>query len=293
MLAEQLNAELSMVHVVPAVTEQNLEQSLRAAILGMKRRTGARQWRFGPAPNVAVRAGNPRRLLLDTISELQPDLVIVGPHSKRAVRDVLEGTLTERLLSARQCPLLLVRNPVVQPYRDVLLALDLSDVFDAAVKAGEVLTAGSMEHATILHAHESPYQGMLSYAGVDMDKADACMQDARREAAAKVRDRLSQQVSDPSRYEVVIADAHPIPAILRTAKAFRPDLLVLGTNGRGRIRRALLGSVASRLLHAVDCDVLIVPAVADTADTDVAVDISKRSASAGVGRRSDRRSAAS
>jgi nucleotide-binding universal stress UspA family protein len=37
------------------------------------------------------------------------------------------------------------------------------------------------------------------------------------------------------------------------------DLLVLGTRGHGRIRRALLGSTAHEVLRETECDVLLVP----------------------------------
>jgi nucleotide-binding universal stress UspA family protein len=37
------------------------------------------------------------------------------------------------------------------------------------------------------------------------------------------------------------------------------DLLIVGTHGRTGVRRALLGSVAERLIGTMTCDVLAVP----------------------------------
>jgi 23S rRNA (adenine2503-C2)-methyltransferase len=48
-------------------------------------------------------------------------------------------------------------------------------------------------------------------------------------------------------------------AILRAVDALTPDLVVLGTRGHGRFRRALLGSVATEVLRTLQCDVLLVP----------------------------------
>ena len=37
------------------------------------------------------------------------------------------------------------------------------------------------------------------------------------------------------------------------------DLVVLGSQGRSGLARALLGSTAENLLHTLDCDTLVVP----------------------------------
>jgi nucleotide-binding universal stress UspA family protein len=48
--------------------------------------------------------------------------------------------------------------------------------------------------------------------------------------------------------------------IVRFARARRADLIVMGTHGRSGLTRALLGSVASRVLAAARCPVLTVRA---------------------------------
>jgi nucleotide-binding universal stress UspA family protein len=48
--------------------------------------------------------------------------------------------------------------------------------------------------------------------------------------------------------------------IVRFARAKRADLIVMGTHGRSGLTRALLGSVASRVLTAARCPVLTVRA---------------------------------
>jgi nucleotide-binding universal stress UspA family protein len=48
--------------------------------------------------------------------------------------------------------------------------------------------------------------------------------------------------------------------IVRFVRAKRADLIVMGTHGRSGLTRALLGSVASRVLAAARCPVLTVRA---------------------------------
>ena len=50
----------------------------------------------------------------------------------------------------------------------------------------------------------------------------------------------------------------PVDVICETAEAFSPRVLVLGSHGRGAVKRALLGSVSTGVLHHATCPVLVV-----------------------------------
>lgn len=259
LLAGQLQAQLSVLHVVsPAISEHNLEQSLQLAIAGLNSRARPPEWRFGPLPEVAVRTGNPARLILDSIDKHRVDLLIIGPHRKRGLRDVLEGTIAEKILNTRQCPLLIVRRPAEAEYKQVMLALDVAEESGAAVQAAESLVLNAQAQAMVMHVCEPPYQGMMRSAGVGTEEVISYVNHSRREAAAEIRDVLRRSSADHTRYGVVIGDSHPARGIRRAVEMYQPDLLVMGTSG-GRVRRALIGSVASQVMDAADCDVLVVP----------------------------------
>lgn len=259
MLAEQLKAQLSLVHVVsPTTSERNLEQALQLAITTLNARARAPAWRAGPLPEVAVRTGNPARLIIDSIDKHRVNLLVIGPHRKRSIRDVLEGTIAEKILNTRQCPLLIVQKPAEGEYRQVLLALDVAEESGAAVRAAEALVLTAQSQAMVMHVSEPPYQGMLRSAGVGTEEVISYVNHSRREAAAEIRDLLRRTSEDHTRYGVVIGDSHPARAIRRAVEMYQPDLLVMGTSG-GRVRRALIGSVASQVMEAAACDVLVVP----------------------------------
>lgn len=260
LLADRLGAQLSLLHVVsPVASACNLEQALQLAIAQLGSRARAPLWRHGPAPEVAVRTGSPARLILDTIERQEVDLLIIGPHRKRGMRDVLEGTIAEKVVSTRRTPLLIVRQSAETEYRNVLLALDLSEECGAAVRAAESLVLSPRTQAMVMHVCEPPYQGMLRSAGVATEQVVSYVEHSRREAAEAVRNLLRRVSVDHTRYGVVIGDNHPAPAIRRAIEMYQPDLLVMGTSGMGRMRRALIGSVANQILDAADCDVLVVP----------------------------------
>lgn len=257
-LAHEIDAGLSLLHVVsPTASQRIVEQSLQIAIARMKSRVRPPSWRAGSRPNVLVRTGNPARLILDTVAEEEPDVLIVGPHRKRSVIDALEGTIAQKVLSARRCALLMVQRPADAGYRNVLLAIDLSVASGGVVRAAESLLRNDGVRATVVHAHEPQYDYTHGATGVADVVSHA--HDLQHATATAIQDLLRKESSDASRYEIVIAGGRPLPTLQRAIELHRPDLLVLGTRGNGLVRRALLGSVANDLLKKVGCDVLVVP----------------------------------
>lgn len=129
----------------------------------------------------------------------------------------------------------------------------------SAVRAAESLVLTPESDVKIVHAYETPYDGMLNYAGVGVDSITHYAVGWEREAVNAVRGLLQSERVNREGYEIAIQEGQPASAILRAIEGYEPDLIVMGTRGHGRLRRALLGSVANRVLHELACDVLIVP----------------------------------
>lgn len=259
-LADEVNASLSLLHVVePTNSGHSLEQALHAAMVRMKARSRRPLWQGTVLPNVNVRAGTAARVIADNLEQQKIELLVVGPHQPRGMRDTLEGTVAARLVSARKCPVLIVREAPRASYRTVVLALDLSSVSAGAVRAAERLVIAPSTEVVAVHGFEVPYEGMLRHGGVSMDAVSAYGEARKLEAFMAVRDFLTSQGTDSDLYNVVIEEGDAAPAIMSTVQRVHPDLLVMGTRGYGRARRALLGSVANQVMPQAKCDVLIVP----------------------------------
>jgi universal stress protein E len=260
LLADELGADLTLLHVVaPGESERALEQTLQTALARIRSRARPPLWRAQRAPNVVVRTGNPARIILDTVAQSKARLLVLGPHRERPLRDALEGTIAQKALAAKNCPVLVVQNEARGPYRRVLLALDLSEASGSAIRAAESLVLAPEADARIVHAHEPPYQGMLHYADVGIDSVVRYADSWRREAKRAVRDLLKYESAHFARYDVHIEQQPAAVGILRAIERYEPDLLVMGTHGGGRLRQALVGSVANRVLHERTGDALIVP----------------------------------
>jgi universal stress protein A len=81
-----------------------------------------------------------------------------------------------------------------------------------------------------------------------------------RAAAQRHLERLAARAKKAGvRVSQRLVEGAPVAAqIVRTARALRADLIVLGTHGRTGVTRAVLGSVASRVVATATCPVLTV-----------------------------------
>ena len=79
---------------------------------------------------------------------------------------------------------------------------------------------------------------------------------ARRWAEATLGEWVAKAVDSGLRARWVVATGVPHEEIVAAAAKERADLIVLGTHGRGGLDRALLGSVADRVIRLAPCPVL-------------------------------------
>jgi nucleotide-binding universal stress UspA family protein len=260
LLADQLEAQLTLLHVVvPGGSPVALEETLQWAAAELRARSLPPRWRERRVPDVTVRAGPAAPGILDTAASLRAGLLVLGPHRKRPLYDALEGTIAEKALSARNCAVLVAQKFPTAPYRHVLLALDSSDPSAAAIRAAESLVLAPEVQATVVHAHKAPYEGLLYSADVGVDAVARYAANWNREAHREVRELLHLESDHAGRYHIHVEQRPAAPAILQAVERFTPDLLVMGTRGASRLRRTLVGSVATQVLRESDCDVLIVP----------------------------------
>ena len=81
---------------------------------------------------------------------------------------------------------------------------------------------------------------------------------AAREAAAQA---LVVRGSNAGvRVTFLVWEGEPGPAIVEAAAAERVDMVIVGTRGRNRVERMVLGSVSDHVVRHADCPVLVVRA---------------------------------
>jgi universal stress protein E len=248
-LADHLGADLMMLHIVSPDGAGTIEERLQNGLTQMTARARPPLWTAHSAPRLGILPGTPARMIVDAVQESKARLLVLGPHRRRPVRDVLEGSLVEKALESRRCPVLIVHHRPRGLYRRVLLALDATAASASAVSAAATLVLTRETAAQVVHVYHLPYAGI----------PEENLANLERDSIRAVRNLLERERSYFGGFEIRLEQGEPAGAILHAVGEYQPDLLVMGTRGMGRLRRAMSTSVANRVLQEIERDVLIVP----------------------------------
>lgn len=143
----------------------------------------------------------------------------------------------------------------------ILLATDGSEYSEAAADAIARLPFPKGSEVRILSVFELPtFPITVPWAGVDFDDEIQKQGQARARKAVKTAERKLRAGKESAKLKLStkVVGGSPRQVILDEAEAFKSDLIVLGSHGRGRIERFLLGSVSLAVVTHATCSVEIV-----------------------------------
>jgi nucleotide-binding universal stress UspA family protein len=137
-------------------------------------------------------------------------------------------------------------------FKTILVPTDFSPAAGLALEYARMLAQRFGATLHVVYVFEEPLL-LGEYFPLDAADVRAELIEARngelRQAAAHVADVHTET-------ELLFG---PIPRrIVESAAARNADLIVMGTHGRNAVARALLGSVAERVVRTADCPVLTV-----------------------------------
>ena len=134
--------------------------------------------------------------------------------------------------------------------RRILLATDLSPASDGAT-AQAVELAGGLRAKLLLVSVIDPSTHLPGPGLARLDQRRAARELAAQALVVKGR-RAGVSVG------FLVWEGEPGPAIIDAAESERVDLVVVGSRGRNRVERFVLGSVSDHVVRNAPCPVLIV-----------------------------------
>lgn len=220
-----------------------------------------RQLAAGTAAELLLETGKAHQAIDDAARRSGADLLLIGPGRPRNLREKMFGSTADRLIRATPCPLLLVKQPVAEPYRRVVCGLDFSA--ESRLAARMAARLAPMARLTLLHVVEVPlsFEQALLKSGVPGDEIDRYRKGRLLEARRRLRREFADEFPPPVVLRVAQGEAAQL--LVRASRGDCATLLAIGAQGaglgEGRVAERLLGSVARKVLLRAASDVLLIP----------------------------------
>jgi nucleotide-binding universal stress UspA family protein len=198
----------------------------------------------------AVSKGSPASQILQDAEQWHPDLIVVGSHGESGLAHLLLGSVSEKVAAAAPCGVRVARGRNVESVRPVrlLIGLDSSDESQEAVRA-------------VSRRKWPEGSSVLLVTAVDPSLEGSPQRDTELGWIDMLQRTAESELHDAGlAVERRVAEGDPRRLLPRKAKEWQADCVFVGSHEYGRLKRFLIGSVASAVAARADCSVEIVRA---------------------------------
>lgn len=252
-LAKQFGATVLLVRVKPLMTRgQEIAASTRAldALAAAVRREGV-------ACDSMLDLDRTVEGIVATARYQDSDLIVMAPHHHSWLEALRHPSVTEDMIAQSPAPLLIwpehlsdedAASFLEAPPASVIVPLDGSELAEQALPYA-ISLAEHYGRALLLVRVVLPV--ILPSAGPQTTQVHARIRNEEQEAARAYMQRIRERIAAEAEIPVqsMILGGAPTTELLRLADAHSESVFVMRTHGRGRVGRALLGSVAADLAH--------------------------------------------
>ncbi|MDP3537075.1 MAG: universal stress protein [Azonexus sp.] len=268
-LAAITECELCILHVMELDTLDSLRDMLGEDMLSVRtalnsdararlsRLTGDAAVHRGVAVRTCVAEGNPLDTIAAEADVLDAHLMVLGARGESFLRHALLGSTAARLLrrSVRR-PVLVVKQAPHEAYRSILVAVDFSPVSLQAILLARHWAPNA--DLVLLHAFELPYEGKLTFVGVDEHLIRQFVTNESEVRRKRLHDLAAAAGLGPMEYSGRVIHGDPSQQIVAMEQEVDADLIVVGKHGEHIVEELLLGSVTKHVLAESQCDVLVI-----------------------------------
>lgn len=259
-LAKTWNSTLDVVHVVSAA-EVARRDGMSGCVRSWRR---SESWTStleshlradlaaeGISASSRVVVGAPPEAVLEASASDGASLIVLGIAKDARMNRIQLGCTVDSLVRHSRVPVLNVRSRARAAYRHVVVATDFSEPAGQAL----ALAARWFEGArlTLFHAYLPPGSALTTGAATCDSWRATVTQQCESHLAG-----LGLPVSTQRTLQRLLEHGPPAELLADYIEHAQVDLVVLGSQGRSGLARVLLGSTAEHLLHALDCDTLVV-----------------------------------
>jgi nucleotide-binding universal stress UspA family protein len=270
-LAEQLEAELYLLHVCPPEHQHYVHMHqiyMNAVVEGISQKMKA-NWKSSKALKIQaeVVVGEAVKMVFDYIKLKDINLIALTTHGNSGFKPWAMGSVADKIVRGSGIPTLLIRvkekkdmelrKAVVQK---ILVPLDNSEASKSclpyAIDLAKKLKAGVVLFSMAQTAYAQNLNSAGSGIGINWDAVDKASEQAADEYLKKMVEDVRQSGVQAEYRAVLGIDA--AYEILEIEKKGQVDMVVMTTRGRSSIARWAFGSVAEKVLREGNLPILLI-----------------------------------
>ena len=246
---------IDRIHLV-TVVPSNVHLGMPGIDFEKRRRRSLGRYRStiesaGFAVDTHVVRGTPHRRINGIAGSVDADVILVGSRGKSPLENRVIGSTARNLARTTVVPLLVdrIERGVNKPetvrrhlFKRILYATDFSENAERAFNALAYLRHATKE-VTLVHV-QSPKDDT---AGMNRDPETELASLAEQIDSWGLDTRIAVRTGDPA------------AEILAAEEKYNPSTLLVGSRGRSRLRRLLLGSVSEDIVANATANVFLVP----------------------------------
>ena len=138
--------------------------------------------------------------------------------------------------------------------KKILVPVDFNPLATAALEYAAQIAAKS--GATLLVMYADTFEPPVEFTAMQTPALLTALAESRSNTAEELAEYVHEHVPETLTMETEVREALPVPAILAAIAEHQPDLVVMGTHGRGGLSRLLFGSVTETVLREAKVPVL-------------------------------------
>ena len=193
--------------------------------------------------------GKPHEELVDFAAAQDFDLIVLGTRG-HSLEKVLLGSVTARVIGYSPVDVLVVPKGSKIGWQNILCATDGSEYGKLVAKRATVIAKKHGAKLSILSANDLPLEYCV--------EAPEVAADLLNKAKGHVEKARAQIESEGMDAECYVREGEAYKAIIDLATEQQVQLIIVGSHGKGGLKRLLMGSVAERVLSHAPCPVLVV-----------------------------------
>jgi len=255
-LAKAFGSEITLIHVIPKAPDslvnlRTVRMAIRERLYDLSKeltKAGVR------AVETVVEVGVAFDQIIQVSERLDVNVIAVGSGDQAEPGAGRLGVTAERLVRKASKPVWVVKAEGAPVFKRMLCAVDFSDPSRRALANAIHLARTFQAELAVLHVGEFLTDLHVGTATIAAEAQSKYQLQERSDFDAFLKDFDFTDVI----WTKTVRQGGAHQEILKFAREWSADLLVMGSVGRSGLSRILLGSVAGKVLREMPCSVITV-----------------------------------